>query len=1229
MGAHRCTFEDAVSGELLLRLAAYPKMHELLEGLPPKMLTISSDKPVKVIKFTENAMLTRVDDVIEQIRSSKFTGKGDMEKVPSMYTKYVARIARMLQETFAIASPDAAISSQLVLPPLPTVSAPPTPPIRLAPDQPLLVRDQHEFSDVMGWRLGVLCEDQRVTLPLLGGDVEISHDRCAQEAIPWKATAEGWDEALFVRNSRALVGIAERVQGLLKSQDTLQAKCKELPKSPTRVEHPQQVRTHELQEQLHDLRCQMEKQQEEVLRETALMVANGLICDSRSGVGRSKIDYAGEVIKRLTTTLNDYDITLNDYDIELNGTNEYLEGTRGRLQAARSRLQQENLTTREAIAKLTFRPQDVDDVAISHLRNSGVIGRRRYAGGQRLSVRHEGAWADAEVLDIASDYQHRLRIEDVGEATLPLHPWNHAARELPLTAFEALRGWWTKSLRKQHANLADALTGKQLDVLKQCVAIDVEGGAGHADIRDVHGLIVWLRKLRADMCTGDEVTTPNAVLLTAPPASGKTTLISQAVMLILEDTDLLPIVIKVQRLQAKLHDSPDAFAESWNWFDAYLRLEHTDRPDVYRMLRQAMMARRALMLLDGLDEGGISRDEIERHATEVLAVQGHVILCTSRPAGIDEARFASFSRLRLGPLTKSQQHEALKERLGGDRLAALLPYLERMPTDGETKQCVTANPLMLSMVASVFEIHSGVGMPQKITELYGSASAAMLSRGGIVSAPLRALLQAVFFEAHVAQQRVITEVHLSRAAISAFGQATKADTEDLSALNAAIEMLSSKGHEALQILREGVEQDRLPLLSLLQIKPLEVQASHLSFQEYFAARAICSGKHRLRKGSPPPWEWPAFWSNATKLGAEMGDEFGKGLMQTAGLDAELNLKGKLGGDRETTVAAVAQLIRGLTSLDLSHNMLSATEVKVLTDELITSASMTSLDISNNGMGDEGVKTICEALKKNKTLKVLALNASKVTGGEIGPQGAKYLAEMLGVNASVTQIDLSGNYLGDEGAKALAPAIAINASVTSVDVGFNSITQAASLELLAAMKGKHMVSIGMASCELGVKGSKVVAAMISGMTSLTSINLRVNRLGPEGAEALAPALRESASVTSINLRWNHLGPEGANTLAPAIRDSASLRSINLKYNKLGPEGAKALAPGIRASASLTTIDLGGNHIGSEGAEALVPALRDNPSLSSIDLQLNFMGVKGEASLRKAVEGRAGFEIELLL
>jgi hypothetical protein len=299
---------------------------------------------------------------------------------------------------------------------------------------------------------------------------------------------------------------------------------------------------------------------------------------------------------------------------------------------------------------------------------------------------------------------------------------------------------------------------------------------------------------------------------------------------------------------------------------------------------------------------------------------------------VDEARFAGFRLLKLAPLTEAQQEQALLQRLGNEGdVRQLMTFVERMststdPTAPTTQHRITANPLMLSMVASVFEIRKGLGMPETVAELYASLSDAMLARGGVVTAEVRTLLEAMFFEAHVAQARVITDVQLLRAALGAFAppgtladldrkaQMARADAERLHALDGAVQALLDEERAAVMHVRELVRQDRLPLLRLLQVEPLQVQSAHLSFQEYFAARAICSGKYRLPEGSPPPWQWPAWWANVVTFGSEMGDAFGNGLKQTAGVTGDtLDLSAKLGGD-PPTVRRVLAAIKKTTEL---------------------------------------------------------------------------------------------------------------------------------------------------------------------------------------------------------------------------------------------------------------------------------------------------------------------------
>jgi hypothetical protein len=102
-----------------------------------------------------------------------------------------------------------------------------------------------------------------------------------------------------------------------------------------------------------------------------------------------------------------------------------------------------------------------------------------------------------------------------------------------------------------------------------------------------------------------------------------------------EQCALVPILVRSHELEAKLSQprSRTLFAHSWNWVDAFLQSEYGAGTDIYRFLRQAMLARRALLLIDGLDEGGTARAAIERHIVDVLAPQGHTMVVTSRPAG--------------------------------------------------------------------------------------------------------------------------------------------------------------------------------------------------------------------------------------------------------------------------------------------------------------------------------------------------------------------------------------------------------------------------------------------------------------------------------------------------------------------------------------------------------------------------------------------------------------------
>ena len=505
----------------------------------------------------------------------------------------------------------------------------------------------------------------------------------------------------------------------------------------------------------------------------------------------------------------------------------------------------------------------IDRFFRAKLQALGAMGVRRYAPGQALYVRAGRSWRDAVVVESPDkpwSCEHTLRLDgfrDEGVA-LALSPFNHTPCMLPSASFRALKARHCRTMRAQHASIIDALSGRRLDTLATLVPIELtvsqrkrRGSIVAAKpkkkqeegttVKDVADLAQWLRKAHSSRLEG-AVSEAMCVLLTAGPAAGKTCLMSQLVMHVVppepsegggegdgadddDDDDahaLVPILIRVQDLQKRLLGDEDSFASSWNWVDAYLRELHGLNSEMYRFLRQALMARRALLMLDGIDEGGKARERIERHITEVLAPQGHVMLLTSRPNGVKAELFVAegFHTLNLKPLNDAQQQAVVRRRLGvdadeddaqqqalvGKAADSLMEYIRtRVPTDTETGARVTGNPLMLSMVMSIFESHQIAamdrqaeeaktreaergreasaeeraaaqvataerviqGMPKTITELYSVAASAMLDRlekksRGDAGAPqatsadhLRQLLESLFFQSHAQVKRLV------------------------------------------------------------------------------------------------------------------------------------------------------------------------------------------------------------------------------------------------------------------------------------------------------------------------------------------------------------------------------------------------------------------------------------------------------------------------------------------
>jgi len=261
-----------------------------------------------------------------------------------------------------------------------------------------------------------------------------------------------------------------------------------------------------------------------------------------------------------------------------------------------------------------------------------------------------------------------------------------------------------------------------------------------------------------------------------------------------------------------------------------------------------------------------------------------------------------------------------------------------------------------------------------------------------------------------------------------------------------------------------------------------------------------------------------------------------------------------------------------------------------------------LDLSGCELSASDALDVAELLKGSNSLTSLNLSSNELCGVSINKQSLKWegtytadgitaISGALKGNTSLTTLVLSSNQLcgiygdGDgeydaTGIKAITDALCINNSLTSVDVGWNNIGKENALELITIFKQKEMVSVGLASCELGLEGAADVADYVRGSVSLTSCDVRDSDISGNAASQLsAPVLgntniekfneipikemrADSLSTLNLHLPCKNIGVPGGLVVAGLMPLMGSLTSLNVMFNSLGPEGKAAIKEAVQ-------------------------------------------------------------------
>ena len=184
----------------------------------------------------------------------------------------------------------------------------------------------------------------------------------------------------------------------------------------------------------------------------------------------------------------------------------------------------------------------------------------------------------------------------------------------------------------------------------------------------------------------------------------------------------------------------------------------------------------------------------------------------------------------------------------------------------------------------------------------------------------------------------------------------------------------------------------------------------------------------------------------------------------------------IGDEGAKAIAEALKVNAVLTVLELHGNNISDEGAKAIAEALKDNAVLTILDLRGNNIGDGGAKAIAEALKVNAVLASLdvghnsfdeqvalgivraARQHDKITdlglsSCQIGPIGAKEIADYIQFTAVLTVLYLGENRISDGGAKAIAEALKVNAVLTKLDLEYNNMGDAGKQAVRDAVKGR--------------------------------------------------------------------------------------------------------------------------------------------------------------------------------
>ncbi|GCB79833.1 hypothetical protein scyTo_0017020, partial [Scyliorhinus torazame] len=246
----------------------------------------------------------------------------------------------------------------------------------------------------------------------------------------------------------------------------------------------------------------------------------------------------------------------------------------------------------------------------------------------------------------------------------------------------------------------------------------------------------------------------------------------------------------------------------------------------------------------------------------------------------------------------------------------------------------------------------------------------------------------------------------------------------------------------------------------------------------------------------------------------------------------------------------------IQKLGLNDTALTASCAEDLASMLGTNQSLTDLDLGSNKLGDSGVKLLSVALR-NPGCKIQKL---RLPENDLSESCAEELSSTLNINRSLTDLELGINKLGDSGVKLLSVALRNpDCKVQKLGLYNNTLTDSCAGDLSSALGiNQSLTNLNVGNNKLGDSGMKLLSVALTNPDSkIQKLELDMNYFTDSCVGSLTSALRTNQSLKSLSLGENLFTDQSVPALRDLILTSKNLEMMRLEGNRFSADGRNQL------------------------------------------------------------------------